>query len=171
MEKYINGGIVREMTITLKRVGDMNLALEKLGEYLDLNLYDMKIVDNMIYLELCDDFLKEHLASFLEELANLQILPEVDYMKKIAYIKEHYEEDIDTLLENCDDLFQERFRTHDTYSINDSSFYLDTLCNVFYFEGPFEGENFEGLLHSLHILQKSVLKSPLRGALCFGINE
>lgn len=171
MDRYINGGIVKEMTIHLKKEGDLVDALSKLGDYLDLNLYDMKILGKAVFLELDEEYLKEHFISFLREIQDMHIPSFLDYEQKICYIEQHLDEKLDTILDNCDDLFQERFRMQDTFSINHSSFYLDVLCYIFYFEGPYNYGNFEGLLKYLHIMQKSILKNPLRGTLCFGLNS
>ncbi len=171
MSKYINGGIVKEMTLVLKKGGNLADALSKLGKFLDLNLYDMKIMENIIYFDLDEEYLKEHLVFFLEEIHSMHVPSFLDYRKKIDYIRDHLHEDLDSILDECDDLFQERFRMQDTFSINDSSFYLDVLCYVFYFDGPYEGGYFEGLLQYLHVMQRSILKSPLKGALCFGLNS
>lgn len=171
MDKYINGGIVKEITIYLKKKEDLKEAFNKLGKYLDINLYDMKVFDQAIFLELDEVYIKNHLLSFLKELQEMKVPSFIDYGKKIRYVEKHFEERLATILENCDDIFQERFRMFDTFSINDDSFCLDVLCYVFYFDGPYEKGNYEGLLQYLHVLQKNVLKNPLRGTLCFGIRE
>lgn len=171
MSCYINGGIVKEMTVILKKEGDLVDALSKLGDYLDLNLYDMKILDNTVYFELSELYLKQQIVYFLEEIQSMHFPSFLDYEDKIRYIEEHIDEDLDYVLEHCDDLFQERFRMQDTFSINDSSFYLDVVCYVFYCDGPYEGGNFDGLLKYLHMMQKSIIQNPLRGTLCFGMNS
>lgn len=168
--QYINGGIVKEMTLFLKKTADLHLALEKLGKFINLNLYDIKIFDNAVYFELNEEYIKKHLVNFLEEINTIHLPTFIDYKKKITYIRDHLHEDLDHILEYCDDLFIERFRTYDTFSINDNSFHLDILCYVFYFEGPYSTGNFEGLLQYIHLLQRKTLKNPLRDVLCFGIS-
>lgn len=170
-KKYINAGIVKEMTLYLNGSGTFNDAFNKIGEYVNLNLYDMKVYNNSIYLELDKEYIKNHLISFLEEVDSLKLPTFIDYSKKIEYIKNHLDDDLDHILEYCDDLFKERFRSFDTFSINDDSYHLDIICYVFYFEGPYNSGNFDSLLKYMHILQKKSLKNPLSEVLCFGLSS
>lgn len=171
VNKYINGGIVKEITLYLKKEEDLSDALNKLGEFINLDLYDIKRYDNALYFELDDSYVKKYLPDFFREINNLNIIEKLDYNRKIDYIENNLDKSLDYILNNCDDLFKERFRTNDTFSINDSSFYLDILCYVFYFDGPYDNGNFKELLRYIHKMQKNILKNPLRDALCFGLNS
>lgn len=170
LSEYINGGIVKEITLYLKKEEDLSDAINKIGEFINLDLYDMKRIDNAIYFELDDSYVKKFLPDFLREIRDLNIM-DLDYDTKINYIENNLDKDLDYVLNNCDDLFKERFRMEDTFSINDSSFYMDVLCYVFYFDGPYENGNFKSLVKYLHKMQRGILKSPLRDALCFGISS
>lgn len=171
VNKYINGGIVKEITLYLKNENDLSDALNKLGEFINLDLYDMKRYDNALYFELDDNYVKKYLADFFREISDLKIIDRLDYDKKIDYIENNLDKSLDYILDNCDDLFKERFRMKDTFSINNSNVYLDVLCYVFYFDGPYQDGNFRDLLKYMHKMQRNVLKNPLRDALCFGINS
>jgi len=171
MSKYINGGIAREITITLRKEEELADVLNHLSDYLNLDLYEMKVYGSSVYLELDLDFLKKELAHFLQELQDMHIPEFLDYENRIQYIREHREDHILDVLEKCDDIFDEVFQMQDVFSLNDSAFYIDVTCSVFYFDGPFESGNFDNLLRYLHILQKNILKNPLKDALCFGISE
>lgn len=171
MEKYVNGGIVKEMTIHMKDSNDISTVVDKLGKFINLDLYDMKVYDNAIFFDLNEDYIKENLVSFLKEINSMNLPSFIDYSKKTKYISDNLDKSLDDLLENCDDLFKERFRCYDTFSINDDSFYIDVLCYVFYFDGPYENGYFEGLLQYLHMLHKKALSNPLKNVLCFGINS
>ena len=170
MTKYINGGIVKEITVFLKAEEELVDVLAHLGEYLDLNLYDMNVMDNAVFFEIKDSYLKEHFIGFLEELQTMQIPSLMDYTKKIQYIQKHFDDNMDDIIENCDDLFFETFRERDTFSLQSLKFHIEVSCYVFYFDGPFEGGKFESLLCYMHYIQKEALKNPLRGALCFGLS-
>lgn len=171
MSKYINGGIAREITITLRKEEELTDVLNHLSDYLNLDLYEMKVYGSSVYLELDLDLLKKELANFLQELQDMHIPEFLDYEGRIQYIRKHQEDSILDVLEKCDDIFDEVFQMQNVFSLNDSAFYIDVTCSVFYFDGPFEGGNFDNLLRYLHILQKNVLKNPLKDALCFGISE
>ena len=122
-------------------------------------------------IELDDNYVKKYLADFFREIRDLKIIDRLDYDKKIDYIENNLDKNLDYILDNCDDLFKERFRMKDTFSINDSNVYLDVLCYVFYFDGPYQDGNFRDLLKYMHKMQRNVLKNPLRDALCFGLNS
>ena len=83
VNKYINGGIVKEITLYLKNENDLSDALNKLGEFINLDLYDMKRYDNALYFELDDNYIKKYLADFFREISDLKIIDRLDYDKKI----------------------------------------------------------------------------------------
>jgi len=171
VSNYINGGIIKEITLYLKKDEDINEVFSKLGEFIDLSLYDMKRFDNALYFELNDKYVKENLADFLKEVGNLNTMDNLDYSRNIKFIENNLDKSMDYILDNCDDFFKERFRMQDVFSINNFDYYLDVLCYVFYFDGPFDNGNFKNLLKYLHKLQRNVLSNPLRDALCFGVNS
>lgn len=171
VSNYINGGIIKEITLYLKKEEDINDIFSKLGEFIDLNLYDMKKFGNALYFELNDEYVKENLVGFLKEVGRLNTMNNLDYSRNIQFVEDNLDKSMDYILDNCDDFFKERFRMHDTFSINDSSYYLDVLCYVFYFDGPFDNGNFKNLLRYLHKLERNALSNPLRDALCFGVNS
>lgn len=170
MNKYINGGIVKELTLCLKKEEDLNNILGKLKDYINLDLYDMKRYDNSFYFELNDDYVKKNLPGFLKEISEFSMNDNFNYQKKIDYINNNFDKSIDYILTNCDDLFKERFKFNDIFSINSSDYYIDVLCYVFYFDGPYDRGNFNDLVKYIHKLQKKALTNPLKDTLCFGLN-
>ncbi len=172
MDKFINGGIVKEITVHFKTKEDKIEVLDHLADYLDLNLYDMDDFNECLYLELKEDVLRANILSFLEEINRLGVYEDMEMMDKIESISENLENSTEgCVLNNCDEIFKDRYRMFDQFSFYDERYDMDILYYAFYFDGPYPvGGEFSNLLKYMHMLNKKVVQNPLRGSLCFGIN-
>lgn len=169
MEKFINGGIVKEMTVYYKKDEEKLDVLDHLSNFFNLDLYEMKEYDYSIYLELKEDVLRENILSFLDELDVLGIYEESEMSDKIESIQENLKKD-GCVLDNCDEIFKDRYRMVDQFSFYNDRFDMDILYYAFYFDGPFQDGEFNGLLKYMHFLNQQALDNPLKGAICFGFN-
>lgn len=169
MEKFINGGIVKEMTIYYKREDERLDVLDHLSNFFNLDLYEMKEYDYSIYLVLKEELLRENILSFLEELDVLGVYDASEMSDKIESIQINMKKD-GCVLENCDEIFKDRYRMTDQFSFYNERFDMDILYYAFYFDGPFQDGEFNGLLKYMHFLNQQALDNPLKGAICFGLN-
>lgn len=170
MEKYMNGGIMKEITVYFRKEQDKIELLSYLSDYIDLDLYDMKSYDDSFYFELREDILRENIVAFLEELNSFGIFEEEEFLEKITCVKENLKIKGQCVLENCDEIFKDRYRMMDDFSIYDERFVMDILYYAFYFDGPFSEGEFHHLLKYLHSVNQKALKNKLRGGICFGLN-
>lgn len=169
MEKFINGGIVKEMTVYYKKEEEKLDVLDHLSNFFNLDLYEMKEYDYSIYLELKEDVLRENILSFLEELDILGVYEQSEMSDKIESIQMNLKKD-GCVLDNCDEIFKDRYRMTDQFSFYNERFDMDILYYAFYFDGPFQDGEFNGLLKYMHFLNQQALDNVLKGAICFGLN-
>lgn len=169
MMKYLNGGIVKEITIFYKNSFDKLDVLDDLADKIDLDLYDLIEYPNCLMLDIKKSVLKNNLCSFLEEFdSNFKI--GFHDNSNVEYIKKNMDMDITKLLEGCDDIFIERYRLDDTFSINSDKYMMDVVYYAFYCDGPYYDGNFNNLVRYLHSLHREAIHNILNGALCFGVN-
>jgi len=169
MEKFINGGIVKEITVYYKKEEEKLDVLDHLSNFFNLDLYEMQEYDYSIYLELKEDVLRKNILSFLEELDILGVYEESEMCDKIESILENLKKD-GCVLNNCDEIFKDRYRMTDQFSFYNERFDMDVLYYAFYFDGPFQEGEFTGLLKYMHFLNQQALDNVLKGAICFGLN-
>lgn len=169
MEKFINGGIAKEITVYYKKEEEKLDVLAHLSNFFNLDLYEMKEYDYSIYLELKEDVLRENILSFLEELDVLGIYDASEMSDKIESIQMNLTKD-GCVLNNCDEIFKDRYRMTDQFSFYNERFDMDILYYAFYFDGPFQEGEFQGLLKYMHFLNQQALDNVLKGAICFGLN-
>lgn len=171
MKKYINGGIVKEISIFYTNKINKVDILSEFGDSIDLNLFNIKEYKDCIILELKDDILKNNIINFLIEIESFISPVFSSTLDNVKYIYDNFNKmDIDKLLNDCDDIFKDRYRFYDTFSINSDKYKVDVLYYGFYFDGPYAGGNFDTFLRYFHKLHFSCINNVLSGAICFGIN-
>ncbi len=171
MEKYMNGGIMKEITVYLRSREDAPEMFSFLGDLIDLDLYEVTTYENSYYFDLKEELLRKYIVSFLEELNQSGIYEEVEFFDKITSVQESLKnEKYECVLENCDEIFKDRYRMTDCFSIYDERFAIDILYYAFYFDGPFGTGEYNRLLKYMHTLNQRALTNPLKGSICFGLN-
>lgn len=170
MEKYLNGGIVKEITVYFKKPEEKLEVLDYLSNFFNLDLYDMEEYESSICLDLNEKLLRENILLFLEELDILGIYEQAEMEDKIMSIHNNLKEE-GCVLDNCDEIFKDRYRMTDQFSFYNEKYDMDILYYAFYFDGPFPSEgNYTGLMKYMHFLNQQALDNVLKEAVCFGLN-
>lgn len=160
MEKYINGGIIKELTLYLKKNFSYDEITNKLSKKINLDLYNISYEDNFIFLELKDYIFDINISSFLTEVdSNFNIGFRNININDSEFIKNDF-------------LFLNRYKINHINSLYDEDYFVDILYYGFYFDGPYYDNSisFENMLFYLHNMHHKFLNNKLSGCICFGIN-
>ncbi len=99
MGRYLGVALASKIYITKRKESSYNIKenydiiLKKIGETLDLDIYDAKYEDDVIQLMIKEDFVNDNLKDLILELD--KVVPVVDDLKYCVYNDEYNEKTID----------------------------------------------------------------------------
>lgn len=167
MNKYIDIGIIKSITLFYKDESKKEKILSYLGKKINLNYFKIKNIDNCMIFDIDKSFINDNIISFFKEIKDKKLYRFNSIEDNIEFLEE--QNNFFDVGEIYDDIF------HDIFSFDNYNNLINDLYNIeieyysFYFDGPYNGKLYD-TIELLENLFKSSLNNPIKDVLCFGIS-